>query len=81
MRVLLFLTEATYLKSEAMPFFFGRRLHETLGVPIGLVQVAVSGTSQIAWTPREVMDQMHEEKENVDTHRLRVNDACPPFLS
>jgi sialate O-acetylesterase len=42
--------------SMASPFFFARALHQALGKPIGLVQVAVSGTTQTAWTAREVLD-------------------------
>lgn len=42
--------------SMASPYFFARRLHAELGVPVGLIQVAVSGTTQTAWCAPEVLD-------------------------
>lgn len=42
--------------SMASPFYFARALQLELGVPVGLVQVAVSGTTQTAWCARAVLD-------------------------
>ncbi len=55
------MSDETFLNSEAIPFFFGRQLNEDLDVPIGLVQVGVSGTTQTAWASKEVLDRMHED--------------------
>lgn len=52
------LTSESAGDSMAVPFFFARRLVEDVEVPVGLVQIAVGGTSQVAWSPREVIDQV-----------------------
>jgi len=40
---------------SAAAFHFGRELHRTLGIPIGIVQASVGGTPAEAWTPREAL--------------------------
>jgi sialate O-acetylesterase len=37
---------------SAVGFFFGRDLHKTLNVPVGLIQLAWGGTRIEPWTPR-----------------------------
>ena len=39
----------------AVGFFFGRQLHQTLNVPVGLIQTAWGGTRAEAWTSPEAM--------------------------
>lgn len=51
-------TSKTIPSCMAMPFFFARKIHLELDVPVGLIQVAVSGTTQTAWTPRDVLDKV-----------------------
>jgi len=41
---------------SSVGYFFGRRLHQTLGVPVGLVNNAWGGSSAEAWVPREVLE-------------------------
>lgn len=41
---------------SAVGYFFGRRLHNTLGVPVGLIDNAWGGSSAEAWVPREVLE-------------------------
>jgi sialate O-acetylesterase len=51
-------TEATpenIAKFSAVGFYFGARLHRELGVPIGLINSSVGGTSAYAWTPRSAL--------------------------
>jgi sialate O-acetylesterase len=38
---------------SAVGYFFGRQLHQTLGVPIGLVNDAWGGSACEAWVPRD----------------------------
>lgn len=38
---------------SAVGTYFGRKLHDELGVPVGLIQSAIGGTPAEAWTPRE----------------------------
>jgi sialate O-acetylesterase len=40
---------------SAVGYFFGRQLHQTLGVPIGLINNAWGGSACEAWVPREKM--------------------------
>ncbi len=39
----------------AVGYYFGRQLHEVLGVPVGLIQTAWGGTRAEAWTSAEVL--------------------------
>jgi len=42
----------------ATAFFFGRRLHRELGVPVGLLMVAWGGTPIEAWMPRSLLERL-----------------------
>jgi sialate O-acetylesterase len=44
---------ATVADFSAVAFFFGRQLHHTLGVPIGLIDNAWGGSAAEAWVKRE----------------------------
>ena len=44
---------------SAVGYHFGRRLHQVLGVPVGLVNNAWGGSAAEAWVPREVLER-HE---------------------
>lgn len=50
------LSKATALDVMSIPFFFSKELSKQLDVPVGLVQVAVSGTPQTAWMAKETLD-------------------------
>ena len=49
-------TPETVGEFSGVGFFFGRQLHQTLGVPIGLIDNAWGGSAAEAWVPREVME-------------------------
>ncbi len=40
---------------SAIGYVFGRRLHNTLGVPVGLIDNAWGGSNAEAWVPRETL--------------------------
>ncbi len=40
---------------SAVAYFFGRELHKTLGVPVGLIHTSWGGTPAEAWTKRGVL--------------------------
>lgn len=40
---------------SAVAYYFGRRLHRELGVPVGLIHSSWGGTAAEAWTPREAL--------------------------
>jgi sialate O-acetylesterase len=42
---------------SAVGYFFGRRLHSTLNVPIGLVDNSWGGSACDAWVPRELLEE------------------------
>ncbi|WP_437191643.1 sialate O-acetylesterase [Planctomicrobium sp. SH527] len=44
----------------AVGYFFGRELHQILGVPVGVVQTAWGGTRAEAWTSPEMMAKTKE---------------------
>jgi len=49
-------TTATALDFSAVAYYFGRRLHETLDVPVGVLFTAWGGTPAEAWTRREALE-------------------------
>ena len=44
---------ATVGDFSAVGYFFGRQLHETLGVPVGLIDNAWGGSAAEAWVRRD----------------------------
>lgn len=48
---------------SAVGYFFGRQLHQTLNVPIGLIDTAWGGSACEAWVPREVLEEAGEYQE------------------
>jgi sialate O-acetylesterase len=49
-------TPAAALQFSAVAYYFGRRLHETLDVPVGVLFTAWGGTPAEAWTSREALE-------------------------
>lgn len=48
-------TPGTVEDFSAVAYFFGRRLADSLGVPVGLVHVSWGGTAAEGWMPRSVL--------------------------
>lgn len=55
---------------SAVAYFFGVRLQKELGVPVGLVDVAIGGTPTEAWISREALDIHPQLKTLVDGNWL-----------
>jgi sialate O-acetylesterase len=53
--------KTTSLDVMSMAFFFSKELNKKLGVPVGLLQVAVSGTPLTAWMAPETFDALAAE--------------------
>lgn len=50
-------TPETVLQFSAVGYFFGRQLHQTLDVPVGLIDNAWGGSACEAWIPRDVLQE------------------------
>ena len=55
--------EETLRRFSAVGYFFGKKLHQELNVPIGLIQSAWSGTPVELWEPNDVIESDPEMKE------------------
>ncbi len=55
----------TVREFSAIGYVFGRRLHMASGVPLGLIDASVGGTTVETWTPEDVMQKV-EGKETKD---------------
>ena len=51
---------------SAVGYFFGRHIHQEVGVPIGLISTNWGGTNVETWTSREMSQNDPEMKEAVD---------------
>lgn len=51
---------ATAAEFSAIAYYFGRHLRQSLKLPLGLVQAAVSNTPGESWVPRHVLDENAE---------------------
>jgi len=45
---------------SAVGYLFGRRIHQSLGVPVGLIHNAWGGSSAEAWVPRAMLEEYQE---------------------
>ncbi len=50
-------TPETVKDFSAVGYFFGRQLHQTLKVPIGLIDNAWGGSAAEAWVPRQLLEK------------------------
>ena len=76
-------TPETAINFSAVGYLFGRRLHQALDIPIGLIDNAWGGSSCEAWIPRDrlnklevakpYMDQWEEIEKNFDFAKLQTN--------
>lgn len=69
----------TVLQFSAVGYFFGRQLHETLNVPIGLINNAWGGSACEAWINRKVLAADERFKGMMD--RYQANEATFAALS
>jgi sialate O-acetylesterase len=70
----------------AVGFYFGRRLHSELGVPIGLINTSWGATIIEPWTPLEAFDTIPELaqyiapfRKEVQIHRQTLPDTLKPL--
>ncbi len=61
---------------SAVGYFFGRQLHQTLGIPIGLINDSWGGSACEAWIPREKLAADPEYKPLIE-HWERIEKEYP----
>lgn len=59
---------------SAAGYFFGRKLHQTLGVPIGLINASWGASSLESWVPREAMEKSNGFTELLEDWDLAVSE-------
>lgn len=53
-------TPETVKKFSALGYLYGRRIHNTIGVPVGLINTAWGSSALETWIPRDAMDKTDE---------------------
>jgi sialate O-acetylesterase len=61
---------------SAVGYYFGRRLHQELDVPVGLIFSAWGGTIAEAWTPKSALAAHPELKPIVDATEARAGERA-----
>lgn len=46
-------------RMSAVGFYFGRKLQETLGVPVGIIHASLGGSEMMAWMPTEMASKKY----------------------
>ena len=69
---------------SAVGYYFGREIHDRLGVPVGLISTSWGGTRIEPWTPPEefkavpeVADILKVVDESAEAFRVNVGQALP----
>lgn len=69
---------------SAVGYFFARRLHAELGVPVGMIHTSWGGTRAEAWTSREGMMRLQVTEQMVNEYEASLasedywsNSGCP----
>lgn len=75
-------TPETVVDYSAAAFWFALRVHEELGIPIGLIDASAGGTSAMAWTSRESLltrPAVREAVENYDVEKAAHDEAFEEY--
>ena len=63
---------------SAVGYFFGRELHKTMDVPVGLIDSSVGGTPAEAWTPRPALEAEPDFKPIFERLARAIANYKPP---
>jgi sialate O-acetylesterase len=66
---------------SAVGFGFGKRLHNTLGIPIGLIDNAWGGSAADAWIPREAFEADSKYDEFLESWDARIAEFTDEFYA
>ena len=69
-------TPETAKSFSAVAYFFGRELHRTLNVPVGLIHCSWGGSPAEAWTSRETLEGDADFRPILERWREAVEDAA-----
>ena len=61
----------------AIGYIFGRRVHQSSGIPIGLIDASWGGTVLEAWLTREALEAIPEAAPLLEEWRMRIADFDP----
>lgn len=64
---------------SAVGYFFGRQLHQTLGVPVGLINNAWGGSAADAWVKREKI-AAHPTLKAIHERWVKMEEALPTAM-
>lgn len=70
-------TPQTAPSFSAVAYFFGRELHKTLDVPIGLIHTSWGGTPAEAWTKQEILENDPQLRVYLDRFEEKIAAAGP----
>ena len=70
----------TIPKFSAAGYFFGRRLHQILDVPIGLINASWGASSLESWIPRDAIEKKYKHKEFLEDWDWRINQFTDQML-
>jgi sialate O-acetylesterase len=73
-------TPETVGSFSAVGYFFGRQLHQTLGVPVGLVNNAWGGSAADAWVKREKIAS-HPTLKAIHDRWVKMEEALPAAMA
>jgi sialate O-acetylesterase len=62
---------------SAVSYYFGKKLHQELGIPVGIIQQAYAGTPIEGWMPWEIQ----QDDPRAQAHRAEVAEAAERQIS
>jgi sialate O-acetylesterase len=66
---------------SATAYFYARKLHKTLNVPIGIVQSSIGGTPAEAWTSRPALEKLGDFNKTINSlERVKLDSNTPTVL-
>ena len=62
------------METSAVAYFFGKKLHQELGIPVGIIQRAYAGTPIEGWLP---WDEQKNDPRSKAQKKLRSDQNIP----
>ena len=74
-------TPETLPKFSAPGYFFGRKLHQILGVPVGLINASWGASSLASWIPRDAIEQHYDQPEFLEDWDWRIGQFTDKMMA